>query len=760
MPRLTWDFARIPVFPAQRGGAPAGEPTDSRHAAPLPWVRADADAALAAARNQATAYAHGTEIVLGAAVRPGTPDGRRVIAHEYAHVLQQTAFGLPPGTAIQAEADAERFAAAALAGRPARVQWSRPVEIARQAIVDPAADGAALARKGLSIVKVDRGSYWTSQQTRWRTIAAYIRTVAEEPQHRAQYEEAVQAYPDIARAVAEQTYPKPPPEPKRPDPHQVKLETSAREFEAAMDAERARLAEAHRHFLATRRFAHSDEFAPAEIRLGYRISLWDRYNAYLEAFGLGPTVIEDIDLTTPLFADLFKSSDEYWTEKKARVKAAKDRLNACGSGRPSGIKCQEEVEAEVLPYTSQGWEAARIANNRAYKVYEPISASGNPAAQATLSFTHVNLGWSPERAGAAADFVAGVTNVIGTSAQTVGMLRQGVSQPPLGDPLGNKPVPTLVLGEPQGGGSIGSGPPPSWGGGGRGGGGPLAGAGGLGGGEHDPLFGASERLDPHEIDQLLGTGPPSKPPSGPIQQRPPTAPPPGSLSSGPQVSIKDAQHPDRGEQTIRPHQVLEIGSGPVQTDLGLPNDPHLVRVTETDIAPTRAGVRKLDAEKALDPELVGQFDTVLINNPRHYKPNLPELAKALVAGGRIIMQGRAKLVGNQKEGFNPEFDQLYQDAVKAVQKANPGWSPKLGIEEPSLDPSAPAPKNPPPAKPGILPGGLEVRIDLTPGPGSKPTKPAHVMGGDFHRTTGVPSGGGPNARLIYTRTGPPQGGKR
>jgi hypothetical protein len=187
----------------------------------------------------------------------------------------------------------------------------------------------------------------------------------------------------------------------------------------------------------------------------------------------------------------------------------------------------------------------------------------------------------------------------------------------------------------------------------------------------------------------------------------------------------------------------------VETDLGYSNDPHLVQVTQTDLTPTRPGVRKLDATKELDADLVGRFDTVTINNPRHYVPDLAKLAKALVPGGRIIVQGRAKTSGNQLVGFNPEFDSMYTEAVKAVQKANPGWSPKLGIEEPDLDPAAAQPKNPPPPNPGILPGGLEVRVDLVPGPGSKPTAPAHIAGGGFHRTTGKPSGGGPNARLIY-----------
>jgi len=179
-------------------------------------------------------------------------------------------------------------------------------------------------------------------------------------------------------------------------------------------------------------------------------------------------------------------------------------------------------------------------------------------------------------------------------------------------------------------------------------------------------------------------------------------------------------------------------------------------VTRTDLKPTRPDVREYDATKPLPADLVGRFDTVIINNPRHYVPDLPKIADALVPGGRIIVQGRAAWPANQKEGFNPEFDQLFREAVKAVQKANPGWTPKLGIQEPDLTagiphptPRIPHPDRTPPLKSGELPGGLAVRVDLVPGPGSEPTKPAHIAGGPFFRTTGETTGGGPNARIVY-----------
>ena len=263
---------------------------------------------------------------------------------------------------------------------------------------------------------------------------------------------------------------------------------------------------------------------------------------------------------------------------------------------------------------------------------------------------------------------------------------------------------------------------------------------------------------PQEIDEFLGIGGPGEPP-GPVGSRRPAPPPPGLRAEGPPVSIKEVQHPHFTGGAPRPHQVLEIGSGQVRTDLGLPPDPagvlpanpDLIQVTQTDLNPTRPGVRELDATQPLPADLHGQFDTVLINNPRHYTPDLAELAKALRPDGRIIIQGRAGQYRASTEGINPEFHELYYDAVSAVQKANPGWNPSRGIQELPLDPTAPLPSNPPPANPGVLPNGLEVRIDLTPGPANTPTRPAHIMGADFHRTTGVPSGGGPNARIIYTK---------
>jgi hypothetical protein len=159
-----------------------------------------------------------------------------------------------------------------------------------------------------------------------------------------------------------------------------------------------------------------------------------------------------------------------------------------------------------------------------------------------------------------------------------------------------------------------------------------------------------------------------------------------------------------------PAQVLEVGSGPKQTNLGLPPTPGLIEVTETDIAPSRPGVQPLDATKAVPPELLGKHDTILINNPRKYVPNVEELGKALKADGRIIIQGKGEVFKGQR-GVNPDFQKVL---------------------------AMPAP-----------PGYRKI-IDVEPGPPGTPTKPEHILGGPFFRTTGEPVNY-PNARVIFEK---------
>ena len=106
-------------------------------------VHADRGAAASAAQAQAHAYTVGDHVFFaGGRYAPATPSGRRLLAHELAHVVQQGRGG-GPGRADDARAhlEAERAGRRAAEGRPVIVTEARPVGMARQ----PAADAPAPA---------------------------------------------------------------------------------------------------------------------------------------------------------------------------------------------------------------------------------------------------------------------------------------------------------------------------------------------------------------------------------------------------------------------------------------------------------------------------------------------------------------------------------------------------------------------------------------------------------------------------------------
>ena len=87
-------------------------------------------AADAADELEARAFAYGRHVVLGRSYAPGTDAGRRLLAHELAHVVQQAGHATAAPVAAQ-EADANTAAARAVAGAPARVAVGVTPQVAR-----------------------------------------------------------------------------------------------------------------------------------------------------------------------------------------------------------------------------------------------------------------------------------------------------------------------------------------------------------------------------------------------------------------------------------------------------------------------------------------------------------------------------------------------------------------------------------------------------------------------------------------------------
>ena len=227
---------------------------------------------------------------------------------------------------------------------------------------------------------------------------------------------------------------------------------------------------------------------------------------------------------------------------------------------------------------------------------------------------------------------------------------------------------------------------------------------------------------------ITPTRPPTTPPptTPPPTTPPPTTPPPTTTSGGPpsepsftatgpmvRVPVNLEATPTGVQAT--PANVLEIGAGPKPTDLGLPPDPSLVNVTATDLNPTRANVTRLDANQPIPPEMRGKFDTVIINNPREYTPDIARIGEALKPGGRIIFQGRYK--------GNPDFRPIVEGAKKDIIP--------LGYKYVGDEPAT--------------------RIERFPDPKTAGTQSPGIMGSGFGRTSGGAFHKPVNTRVIVEK---------
>jgi hypothetical protein len=167
-------------------------------------VHTDAQAGHAAHDAGARAFTVGPDVVFGAGqFAPGTQAGRRLIAHELAHVVQQqggeTASGSAGPTGAKPGSAAHPLAAA---GRPLAVRLAASVGMQRDQ--DPAlpqpprGTGAYAAWLGESLVAIDVGTDWPSEQVRTRFIQEYLAYTRSNARRRKLYEEAAKDYPQAA----------------------------------------------------------------------------------------------------------------------------------------------------------------------------------------------------------------------------------------------------------------------------------------------------------------------------------------------------------------------------------------------------------------------------------------------------------------------------------------------------------------------------------------------------------------------------------
>jgi len=172
--------------------------------------------------------------------------------------------------------------------------------------------------------------------------------------------------------------------------------------------------------------------------------------------------------------------------------------------------------------------------------------------------------------------------------------------------------------------------------------------------------------------------------------------------------------------TGQPMRVLEVGAGPRQTNLGLPEDSSLVAVTRTDLNPDFPIDRVLDAARGmtLPADMVGQYQSIIINNPRGYVPDLNQLARAVGPGGTIVIQGNL--------GRNPDFGTLVHNTATP-----PGFQREI-----------------------VFSAARDIPADVRTAPELRgqlgPIIESNIMGGPFSYTTGAGQAR-PSATVVYTR---------
>ncbi|MFD8086969.1 DUF4157 domain-containing protein [Kitasatospora sp. NPDC059722] len=172
-PQAVHDVLDTPGVPLDPGARAVLEPRFGRDFSQV-RVHADAAAGASARAVGARAYTVGQDIVFGAGrYAPGTAEGRRLLAHELAHVVQQSTAGpalaaapLAVGTVDDpAEHEAERTAERVTAGHSAALAPAPAARVVRRAptgtsvIVDTVAPGSLTSHGFVFDGRVDRVQY-------------------------------------------------------------------------------------------------------------------------------------------------------------------------------------------------------------------------------------------------------------------------------------------------------------------------------------------------------------------------------------------------------------------------------------------------------------------------------------------------------------------------------------------------------------------------------------------------------------------------
>jgi hypothetical protein len=354
-------------------------------------VHSGPQAAASARAVNARAYTVGNHIVFqNDEFRRSETEGRTLVAHELAHVIQQSAADVSPRRPSAATTEA-----AVHPGSQGRltVASGAPVVLARQPSSSTAEDD--MYKAFLDMPQVDKDRLMSMGPSLGPTPNA---TGAFAPQAAAPSAD-VGCHTDPHKSSPGQS--------KCNVSHHKATDDATRATTALMNSPAAaniaataekenraqldRLNAAYLFHKRTGNYIHRDEFSPYEIEKGNVIATSERWDMWMNSRRVGVNNLE----AAKFDERYFRSQSEFNLERSRRDKEFQDKLSDCkkegglkwpkaSRTRPDNIVCEERVNAEYGPTAAAAKEAGRMWANQQLPQLDRIENAG-PVTTAALA---------------------------------------------------------------------------------------------------------------------------------------------------------------------------------------------------------------------------------------------------------------------------------------------------------------------------------------------------------------------------------------
>ena len=331
-------------------------------------IHDDAGAHDSAQRQLAQAFTVGSDIAFNSGYyRPQTPAGKRLLAHELAHVVQQRRGGPVPASRDSGalEHAAEHAASALLSGTGAvHVGGASAVGIARQPL--PAEQERKLAPpRSLtgSLAKDEKSLDDAALQTEIDLIEAWLIGNPATPERDHLVSELQQLHAEqLARSRRREA------QAPKPVQHAFGSVGFATDMVEQARRQAQELAQAHRIWLATGQIPQTrTPFSWIEIKKGIPMSRARRYDAMMLKQGQPYAQIEDVtvDNRDPEYLTQQEFKDEFWS----RVNAERQECEDSHWFRGPTNKCLRRVDEKYGGPAFKSWR-----DNREWQLYLRIMA--------------------------------------------------------------------------------------------------------------------------------------------------------------------------------------------------------------------------------------------------------------------------------------------------------------------------------------------------------------------------------------------------